>query len=377
MSLRSSASAVPPLADLGTANPQALLSPVLSRRSAYAGFDAAAHLAGALAALKSEHEGLTAQLRALLSGPAQTRFTRFEAAEAAFAARLLRREEEIESFGKVLNRYRACARPTFVEVDASIVRGRPREGYDLVHASLLVSNEQRGFFAKGDIERQNAELRALVHEQEEALRLLTARLRLFAAVQNATAARFTVNSLRSGRAPAALAAETPTVEAELRTKLRVLAGELAQLVGERRRLAGARVARKLARRRAAGGEPRAQAFRRGAVGRAEEQAGAADGPRADPESQGNGQAGAAERRPEEARADADSPGNGQTSAREDPPEEGADPAVDAPENDQSSATEHPPEEDADPTVDSPENDQSSAREDPPAGQEGGGEEVLE
>jgi hypothetical protein len=98
------------------------------------------------------------------------------------------------------------------------------------------------------------------------LRLLTARLKLFNNFQNANTAQFTVNSLRRGCAPTSLASETPTVEVELQTKLKVLSNELAQLIAERKGLAGKRIAEKLAARKQRGiaepMEPRMGAFRR-------------------------------------------------------------------------------------------------------------------
>jgi hypothetical protein len=230
-------------------NPEALSSPALSHRSVYSEFDTVAALAETLTHLKSEHEMLTQQLTLILCGPDQTRFTQFKSAEVEFGARLLKREAEVEAFGKVLSRYRVNVRPTFVEVDASIVRRTHRPEYDLINASLLVSNEQRPFFTKTDIERQNAELRSLIDDQEESLRLLTARLKLFNSLQNATSARFAVTSLQRGCPPSSLASETPTVEAELHTKLRVLTGELAQLIAERKRLTAKRIAEKLSARK--------------------------------------------------------------------------------------------------------------------------------
>jgi hypothetical protein len=45
--------------------------------------------------------------------------------------------------------------------------------------SLLVSNTERAFFGKEDLQKQNAELQRLIDQQNQALKLLKARLQLF------------------------------------------------------------------------------------------------------------------------------------------------------------------------------------------------------
>jgi hypothetical protein len=238
----------PPVTQLGTANPEAFGSPLLRHRSVYAEFDTVSQLSSTLAALKSEHGELARRLTDVTTDPTQTCFTALKKCELDFAARLVRRDAELIDFGTFLNRYRSHARPTFVEVDASARRKTAKKDYDLINASLLVSNEQHGFFTRPDLERQIAELRILIDQQEEVLRLLTARLKLFNSFTNARAAQFTLGSLASGRPPTSIAAETPTVACELRTKLRVLQAELEGLVGERKRLAGKRIAARIAKR---------------------------------------------------------------------------------------------------------------------------------
>jgi hypothetical protein len=107
----------------------------------------------------------------------------------------------MDALGRFMNRYRSTARPTFVEVDASPVLASEKRRYDLINASLLVSNEQRPFFAQPDLERQTAELRALVGEQHEIRRLIGARLKLFGSFHNAQSAEFALRSLRRRRRP--------------------------------------------------------------------------------------------------------------------------------------------------------------------------------
>jgi hypothetical protein len=240
---------VPPLHDIGTLNPEALSSPVLRRPSVHAQFDTVAALSATIANLKAEHDSLQGSLSQLINSDEQTRFTKFKKAELDFSQKLSKREAEIEEFGRFLDRYRMNARPTFVEVDASAIGKSRKTTYDLISASLLVSNDQRGFFTKSDIERQNHELRSLIDEQEETLRLLDARLKLFNSFQQAHTAEHTLNSLRRGYPPLSLSSEAPTIVTELRTKLSVLSNELAQLVSERKELAGKRITAKLALRK--------------------------------------------------------------------------------------------------------------------------------
>jgi hypothetical protein len=228
--------------------------PALRQRRVYAEFDAVAQLSATLATLKSQHDVLSEQLTDAITGGNQTRFTRFERRERDFAARLVRRESELSALAKFMNRYRSSPRPTFVEVDASPALKSAKRSYELIKASLLVSNEQQPFFTQPDLERQNAELRALIDEQESVLRLVRAQLKLFRSFQNAKAVEFTLHSLRRGRAPTSAAADAPTIATELRTKLRVLSAELRQLVSERSELTRRRIAQKIAARpRAAGG----------------------------------------------------------------------------------------------------------------------------
>jgi hypothetical protein len=239
------ATIIPPLHDIGTLNPEALSSPVLVRPSVRAQFDTVASLSATIAALKADHDSLQTNLSQLINSDEQTRFTKFKKDEIEFSRKLAKREAEIEEFGRFLDRYRMNARPTFVEVDASAIGKSRKTTYDLISASLLVSNDQRGFFTKGDIERQNHELRSLIDQQEETLRLLDARLKLFNSFQQAHTAEHTLNSLRRGYPPLSLASEAPTISTELRTKLNVLANELAQLVSERKELTDRRIAEKL------------------------------------------------------------------------------------------------------------------------------------
>ena len=62
-------------------------------------------------------------------------------------------------------------------------------------------------------------------------------------------AQFTIDSLKRGCAPTALASRAPTVSDELNTKHKALSAELAALVKERKALTAKRLAHKLVKRR--------------------------------------------------------------------------------------------------------------------------------
>jgi hypothetical protein len=124
-----------------------------------------------------------------------------------------------------------------------------RTPYDLISASLLVSNDQRGFFGQVDISRTNSELCTLIEQQEETLKLLEARLTLFNSFHQSHTAEYALNSLRRGLPPYSLASESPTLKTELRTKMGFLRNKLSDLVQQRMALSAKAMAQKWELRR--------------------------------------------------------------------------------------------------------------------------------
>ena len=238
----------PRLNDVGTLNPVALDSSMFQHQSLYPTFDEVSELSTRASDLKSEIARLRRELDSLTTSESQTKFTKFQKTEMDFEKKLQERDQELDNFAKFLTVYRVDSNPTFVEVEA-LQSKRHGPIFDAINASLLVSNPQRGFFRKNDIEFQNEELKGIIGEQEKVLRLLEARLKLFSSFQSANTAQFTVESLRRGMTPTVLGGSTPTKFDEMSTKHRALSNELAALVRERKSLTQKRVAAKLVRRR--------------------------------------------------------------------------------------------------------------------------------
>lgn len=226
-----------------------MTNPVFVHKSHHMKLDEVSELSAMVSKLKRENEELQQTLNIIVNGQDQTKYTKFKRAEMEFSLKLQQRELELENFAKFMNDYRGNSNPTFVEVQTQRLRGTRTTGFDAINASLLVSNQQRSFFTKDDIEGQNDELKLLIEEQEQTLRLLDARLKLFSNFQNANTAQFTIDSLKRGCAPTALASRAPTVSDELNTKHKALTAELLALIKERKALTAKRVAQKLMRRK--------------------------------------------------------------------------------------------------------------------------------
>lgn len=239
---------IPALAEIGTLNPEALQDEQFQHRSMYPVFEEASALSSTVASLKAEHEQLIQELQDLISSSEQTKYTKFKRNTLTFERKLAERALELENFSKHLNSYRSDSFPTFVEVDALNTR-HTKPSFDAVNASLLVSNQQRSFFASDFMSQKNEELKELIAEQEQALRMLDARLKLFSSYEKASTVEFTVSSLKNGVFPSLLTNTTPTAMDELSTKQKALSNELATLVKERKSLVKRRIAAKLVRRR--------------------------------------------------------------------------------------------------------------------------------
>lgn len=238
----------PRVSDIGTVNPVVLDCPLFQYRSLNPTFDEVSDLSTRASELKSEIIRLKSELESLTTSEPQTKYTKFKKAEMDFAKKLDEREAELENFAKFLNVYRIDSNPTFVEIEA-LQSQRNRPMFDAINASLLVSNPQRSFFRRNDIEFQNEELKGIIGEQEQTLRVLEARLKLFSSYQSANTPQFTVDSLRRGMTPTILGSRTPTQVDEITAKHKALSNELASLVRERNSLKQKRIAAKLVRRR--------------------------------------------------------------------------------------------------------------------------------
>ena len=169
---------IPRVSDIGTVNPVVLDCPLFQYRSLNPTFDEVSDLSTRASELKSEIIRLKSELESLTTSEPQTKYTKFKKAEMDFAKKLDEREAELENFAKFLNVYRIDSNPTFVEIEA-LQSQRNRPMFDAINASLLVSNPQRSFFRRNDIEFQNEELKGIIGEQEQTLRVLEARLKLF------------------------------------------------------------------------------------------------------------------------------------------------------------------------------------------------------
>lgn len=238
---------VTPIETMGTINPEALKLPVLQSRSARMPFDIIAQLSEKAENLKERNVALKQRLSELVNDPeCENQFTRFKRNEMEFRKRLQQRDAEIKKFARFLDSYRSNAEPTFVEIEAAKI-SPPK--CDPITQSLLVSNNQRSFFKKETLEVQNEELKKLIEEQEEKLKLLQVRLNLYNSYQNQNTVEFTMTSLKKGDPPLTLAFSTPSKETELLTKKKTLKAELAALIKKRKVLVKKKIKQRNRRRR--------------------------------------------------------------------------------------------------------------------------------
>lgn len=191
--------------------------------------------------LKQENELMRLELLQLVDQPTTNPYVRMKKSIVEFGARLNRREREVDDIKRHMSSSKNKNDPTFVEVD--VHRDR-QASFDLVATSLLVSNEQRTFFKAADLRRQNEELMALIDHQQEALKMVRARLQLYSQVQQSNSIRLRLESLRRGEKPAALAEAAPDQIKEQKMKIRMLSSELRNLVEQRKALSEARTCRR-------------------------------------------------------------------------------------------------------------------------------------
>ena len=218
---------------IGTINPEALKLPVLQRKNKPSPYDTLATLSLKADNLRKDIVDAQSRLDQMLNVEKPTPFCTFKKWLVDFEDRIQSREKELNIFMKHLTNFRTDADPTFVEVDAS---DEKKPLFDPVSYSLLVSNQQRNFFSKEDIVNQNNELKILIFEQQDAIKKLRMRLKLFEDFQDQNAIKHTIQSLKEGSMPMALAGAAPTRATELRQKQKMLSKELTQLVRKRKEL---------------------------------------------------------------------------------------------------------------------------------------------
>ena len=230
---------------IGTINPEALKLPALKTKQKTSTYEQLAALSLKADNLRKEIIEAQQKLDDTINSDKPTPFCTFKKWLIDFEERTQQREKELSIFAKHLTNFRTSTDPTFVEVDAA---DEKTPNFDPVSYSLLVSNQQRTFFSKEDIIQQNNELKILICEQQEAISNLRSRLKLFEDFQNQNAIKHTIQSLKEGSMPMALAGAAPTRATELRQKQKLLSKELTALVKKRKELLKTHKAEKTAMR---------------------------------------------------------------------------------------------------------------------------------
>jgi hypothetical protein len=198
--------------------------------------------------LKQENEIMKLELLDLITTDAENPFYRIKKSIIEFGGLVTKREKEINEVRKYLTPDPKTTSPTFVEVNVHRAR---HASFDLVATSLLVSNEQRHFFAGPDLRRQNEELAALIEHQEHGLKLIRSRLDLYRNCQRGNSIRIKLDALKKGENPPVLSHVAPGQVEEQRMKIQVLREELKALVQQRQQLTEGRVKLPFARKKPA------------------------------------------------------------------------------------------------------------------------------
>ena len=224
---------IPPRELRGSGNTSPLRKSGGDKRAVSKSYDEIAGLSAQLDSLKKEYDELTETLNSMLSAEELTPFCQFKKWENELNQRFDEREGELATFAKYIGSFRKQPDPTFVEVDAALVK--PLR-YDSITASLLVANPERTFFNNNDLADRNRELHTLIQQQDEKLKLLAGRLKMFTRYQHANSAAAAVESLKKGEMPMPFTGDAPTKSSELKTKKKLLTTELAALVEIRKGL---------------------------------------------------------------------------------------------------------------------------------------------
>lgn len=222
--------------ELGSLDPFAIRKQLHTRSSARNHYFEIGQLSLRAEELRKENDIMRQELYDLVTADNASQICRLKKSFLEFELRLADREKEVDEIKKYLvtaGQYQ----PTFVEVD--IHRDR-HASFDLVATSLLVSNQQRTFFKASDIRRQNEELLALIEHQQEALRMVNARLQLYSSYQSQNSIRIKIDTLKRGFNPPLLTDSTPNQIKEQQMKIKMLSKELKQLVNQRKQLTAGR-----------------------------------------------------------------------------------------------------------------------------------------
>jgi len=109
--------------------------------------------------LKQENLKLKNELYEIVTADNSSFISKFEKTLLAFSAKLSIREKEFNETWKAISAGKKSTNPTFID-NSSIQEVQSK--FDFVSTTLLISNEQRPFFAANDIKIQNDELLLLI-----------------------------------------------------------------------------------------------------------------------------------------------------------------------------------------------------------------------
>jgi hypothetical protein len=239
MCYRATRTKLPPIASLidyrseetGSLDKSVLDSKLPNKRESSWAYMDLNELAAKAENLKKENSRLKEDLAVLIGTKASPAID-LQARLDEFEKKLNQREKELESISKHFDQMGDPA-PTFIEVGTRL-DGRP--AFDILAASLLVSNQQRVFFKGTEIETQNKQLKSLVVSQKEQIDALRLRLHLHQHIQHKGIGEVTVSTLKRHATPFQLVNCTVTAEREQGVRCKHLVKELQVLIKERKDL---------------------------------------------------------------------------------------------------------------------------------------------
>lgn len=218
---------------IGTVNPDALKLPSLSGEKNNNSQQALFQLTRQMEKLHRDISDIQNRIDAKMQVENPTPFYKFKRWVKEFEERIGRREDEVNNLTKRITGYRDHSLNTFIEVE--IAKERTPD-FDPVSHSLLVVNQQREFFRKEDLIKQNAELKALIEHKQHEIMIIKGRLKLFDQFQSDNSVKYTINSLKSGNIPQTLVTAAPAKVVEIKAKNKMLKQNLASLIKIRKML---------------------------------------------------------------------------------------------------------------------------------------------
>ena len=238
----------PSRALLGTMNPNALTLPILQNTNKNSSFAEIAELSLKAEELKKENVELQEELDALINRQNADSFCQFKKWHLDFHKKLAKRDRELQEFSKHLTSFRTETNNTFVEIQS---KTKPKSTqFDSIAYSLLVSNQQMSFFSTADILKQNEDLKVLIENQEETIKVLQGRLSAYAQTYNQNTAKQITATLKAGKIPTPIIGAAPTRTVELRLKRRLMSENLKHLIEERKKVLEPKMKEKMMRREA-------------------------------------------------------------------------------------------------------------------------------